>query len=40
MEADEESQYFCKTKFMNNYSFMFEEELKQIEDGDSKETKL
>ena len=40
MEADESSSYFCKTKFMNNYSFMFEEELKAIKDTKSKEAEL
>jgi len=39
MEADEKSSYYQKTKFMNNYTFMFEEELKALENDDSKASK-
>ena len=31
LEADESCSYFTKTKYMNDYSFFFEEELKQAE---------
>ena len=40
MEAEEESKYFIKTKYMNDYSFMFQEELKNLEGDDSKEAEL
>ena len=36
MEADETSTYFCKTKYMNDYSFMFQDELNGLEGEDSK----
>ena len=36
MEGDEKSQYFCKTKFMNDYSFMFADELKRLQVDNSK----
>ena len=39
MEADETSKYFCKTKFMNNYTFMFKDELAALDKEDSKESK-
>ena len=35
MEADEDSTYFCKTKYMNDYSFMFQDELQGLEGDDS-----
>ena len=31
LEADESSKYFTKTKYMNDYSFIFQEELKQFD---------
>ena len=36
MEADEESPYFCKGKYMNDYSFIFQDELDGLEGDDSK----
>ena len=39
MDADEKSKYFCRTKFMNNYTFMFQDELKALMGNDSKTAK-
>ena len=36
MEADEKSNYFNRTKYMNDYSFMFQAELKGLEGDESK----
>ena len=37
MKGDEKSGYYTKTKFMNDYSFIFQEELKCLEGDTSKE---
>ena len=40
LDISEESAYFTKTKYMNDYSMVFEEELKKLEGDDSEAAKL
>ena len=36
--GNEENRYFCKTKFMNDYSFMFKDEFKLLQGDNSNKT--
>ena len=40
LDISEVSTYFTKTKYMNDYSMVFEEELKKLEGDDSEAAKL
>ena len=40
LEIDEENSYFTKTKYMNDYSMVFTEELEKLEGDESEAAKL